>query len=414
MSRALVFTFVFCSWLACQASEGQDGWLAPWKDATEVPIRVVDREGEPVSGVRVGTGFARWEYGQGLNGMSGGVLTNWGGVGDGGTPLITDTSGLTRLKLRQGEWLDGETIPLYAHDLHRGRVGLTSFTIGDAAFPEPIEVVVAPSCRVHLTLTAGGLAEGQELFQTVAYLDWGGDTLVLSEHSTRNRATFFLPPGDYRLRLSGFGRGLPVPGSGGIPTEIIHRPFTIDPSQRELNLGEIALPVSPIGRLVGRPAPPLGAMALWKNTEPMALEAMQGRWVVLLFFEYGCSGTLWTTTYADLLRDRYAEHGLEIIAVHDADPQVRSADGFDRLVLPGMLDAAASYAESDPASDPGSIDLPIAIQAGDPPGSTADAYRVTGRPTGVLIGPDGTVRHVFAHGLNEAAIRAALGLPLSQ
>ncbi|MEM6855174.1 MAG: hypothetical protein AAF593_12270, partial [Planctomycetota bacterium] len=363
-------------------------------------VRVVDAEGRPVQGVSVGRGLRISEADDGLaGGNTGGTLMQWSWSEDGRTASVTDAEGTARIRVPDQHIADGRKIAVYAWDPYGGGVALAEFGAEDMeADGSVLEVKLQPGCRVNVDLRSPELdAMGTPLFETTAYLKWGDHSILLMQRSTQRRASFFLPPGEYHLRLFGHGLGIPLPESGGVPTEEIQKTLNINTGQSTLDLGTLDLPVTPQGQLFGRPAPPLGPMSFWKNSEPLTLDELRGKVVVLLFWSRHCPSAATIPAYADLIRDRLGTEHLEIIAIHEADEELANQAAFDRLVQPGLDAAAAGYADYDPKDDPGEIGLPIAVEIRLTKehgiGPTGLAYRQDRWPTGLIIGTDGRLLH---------------------
>lgn len=377
-------------------------------------IRVVDAEGQPVAGVNVGRGLSVHEADDHYGTSSGGTLTQWSWSEDGRNASVTNGEGIALIRIADQHIADGRKIAVYAWDTHGGGVGLAEFGAEDIqADPSVLEIKLQPGCQVRVDLQSPELdAMGVPLFDTTAYLSWGDHSILMSHSSTHRRASFFLPPGEYGLRLFGHGRGIPLPASGGVPTEEVSQTLEITPGQATLDLGTLDLPVTPQGRLFGKPAPPLGLMRFWKNSEPLTLDELEGKVVVLLFWSRHCLSAATIPARADLIRDRLGTDYLEIIAIHEADEELIDQAAFDRLVQPSLDKAAAGFAEFDPADDPGKIELPIAVEVrlpgGDAIGPTAVSYRQEGWPTGLIIGTDGRLLHKMYYGIQEHVIEAAV------
>ena len=260
------------------------------------------------------------------------------------------------------------------------------------------------ACLITIDFTCKALAQrGISLFETICGLSWRDIPLVLSHHSNEKRCAFIVPPGEYSLRLYGFGRGVPVPGSGGAPTHEMTQAVIVKPGQRRLDLGTVDLQPTDQGLMVGNPAPELANIALWKNTKPLRLADLRDKVIVLAFWSRNCTGTPGMVAWLNGVRNRLADRGLEIIAIHNADSELSDIAAFNTLAEPAVDEFAASFED-----EIGTVDLPIAVAGGDGLGDVYRAYRVDRWPTGFLIQRNGNVAHVFQHGAHENAIERAL------
>jgi thiol-disulfide isomerase/thioredoxin len=66
------------------------------------------------------------------------------------------------------------------------------------------------------------------------------------------------------------------------------------------------------------PAPAFSA-GTWINSEPLKIDAMRGRVVLIEFWTFGCSNCRNTLPAVKKLNERYGEHGLTIIGVHSPE-----------------------------------------------------------------------------------------------
>jgi thiol-disulfide isomerase/thioredoxin len=76
-----------------------------------------------------------------------------------------------------------------------------------------------------------------------------------------------------------------------------------------------ALLTGPAGAAPPPPAPPLSGDA-WLNTEPLSLEALRGKVVLVEFWTFACWNCKNVEPYVKDWHARYADEGLVVIAVH--------------------------------------------------------------------------------------------------
>lgn len=198
-----------------------------------------------------------------------------------------------------------------------------------------------------------------------------------SSLSRKGEFEFQLKPGRYRLRCS-------ANGSRGATFEVTAKQFTVGQREEELDLGVIDLPISRTTSLYGKPAPGLAGIVAWKDTEPIALEDLRGKVVVLDFFSYSCG--LCHAHKPDLvrLRQKYRDDGLEVIALHS-----NSVKTFRELKEKMDPIFARVFGGEMP-------ELPIGLEG---PGESAvfTAYGITGVPAVILIDQQGRVVRRFHH-----------------
>jgi cytochrome c biogenesis protein CcdA/thiol-disulfide isomerase/thioredoxin len=64
------------------------------------------------------------------------------------------------------------------------------------------------------------------------------------------------------------------------------------------------------------PAPELAGITGWINSEPLSIEGLKGKVVIIDFWTFGCYNCANTRPYVRALYDKYRDQGLEIIGVH--------------------------------------------------------------------------------------------------
>lgn len=406
-----VLATIIC--VACPTSRPAMAQASEPEALPDLTITVVDESGEPVSGVMVGTTRRVNDPGNEVLWQDvASPLVRWGGHGMRATPLVTDGRGQANF---HGDdlfkpWHQSRAI--YAQDPAGGRAALMRVTPEDLG--HELTFRLEPACLIHAELQCKGLDDrNTPLIETHAYLDWEDIQIVLSHNSNQKRCAFIVPPGQYTLRLQGFGQGIPLPHKGGepthkgVPTEVITKTVIVRPGQRRLDLGEINFELTAQGLLVGGPAPPLGKIALWQNTEPFTLDDHRGKVVVLLFWSRGCSGTPNDVAWLSGIHEHIKDRGLGVLAIHQADPEISDTAGFDRLAQPLIEEEAVVNAER-AYPDYKTSRVPLAVAGGEGLGDAYHAYHITGWPTGILIDREGTVRHIFQHYLDYKVIERAL------
>ena len=148
-------------------------------------------------------------------------------------------------------------------------------------------------------------------------------------------------------------------------------------------------------------APELQEISGWINTEPLTLESLQGKVVLLDFWTYTCVNCIRTLPVLKRWYDRYAEYGLVIVGVHSPEFE------FEK-VRENLEEAIAQYG----------INWPIAQ---DNDFATWDAYNNTAWPSKYLIDNEGVIRYSHfgegAYVTTEQTIRELLaetGVPIQQ
>lgn len=141
------------------------------------------------------------------------------------------------------------------------------------------------------------------------------------------------------------------------------------------------------------PAPEFTGITEWINSEPLTLEDLRGKVVLVDFWTYSCINCVRTQPYLNAWYERYHDSGLEIVGVH--------APEFAFEKLPENVRKAVEDAQ---------IKYPVAL---DNDFATWRAYRNQYWPAKYLIDAEGKVRWThFGEGdyeEAEAQIRALLG-----
>lgn len=194
-------------------------------------------------------------------------------------------------------------------------VWLTAVLGCDGAFPAApvVEEEVPNRCRVDGRIVSSEWKELGGGLERAIVSAW---TLPKNERVAEvsaqgERFELRLPPGNYRLVCS-------ATGTRGATFKILSREVSIAENQNRLEVGRIDLPISKTTALYGKLAPELTGIIGWQNTPPLAHKDLRGQIVVLDFFAYYCS--ICHAHKPDLvkLREKYAEQGLVVLAVHDA------------------------------------------------------------------------------------------------
>jgi cytochrome c biogenesis protein CcdA/thiol-disulfide isomerase/thioredoxin len=160
--------------------------------------------------------------------------------------------------------------------------------------------------------------------------------------------------------------------------------ITIDPNDLRQNVEmNVRTPV---------PAPEIRGIEAWINSDPLTLEQLKGKVVVIDFWTYSCINCIRTLPYLNAWHETYSDDGLVLIGVHAPE------FAFEHL-LANVQQAVAEYG----------IAYPVAL---DNDFATWKAYSNRYWPAKYFIDREGKVRHAhFGEGdyeESEAVIRELL------
>ena len=87
------------------------------------------------------------------------------------------------------------------------------------------------------------------------------------------------------------------------------------------DLSQDTKPPSPlqIGGLVGNEAPEFRGIGNWINSEPLTMEDLRGKVVLIDFWTYTCYNCINTMPYLRDWHEKYADKGLVIVGVHSPE-----------------------------------------------------------------------------------------------
>lgn len=146
-------------------------------------------------------------------------------------------------------------------------------------------------------------------------------------------------------------------------------------------------------KLAGKAAPELQKIKGWKNSGPMTLAGLRGKYVLLDFWGYWCGPCLRDIPHLMAIYDAFSDRGLMVIGIHD--DSLESIDELDEKL-------ATAREKIWMGRD---LNFPIALDGGGETkihgtdrtarGSTTAAYGITSFPTTVLIDRDGEVIEEF-------------------
>ena len=153
--------------------------------------------------------------------------------------------------------------------------------------------------------------------------------------------------------------------------------------------GVLVDPPEHLARLVGKAAPDFQKIKAWKNSKPLTLAKLRGRYVLLDFWGYWCGPCVRDVPALMAIAQAFPEDKLMVVGIHD--DSVGSVKEMDEKLSRAREKIWLGR----------DIPYPVAIDGGGATkiegtdvsarGATTAAYGITFFPTAVLIGPDGKV-----------------------
>ena len=375
------------------------------KLALKRTIRVLDPDGRPVVGARVG-----------VSGEFGNLSTPADHVefwsNDKPASVTTDANGEATLTVKQlfdpeaSRYGDQSTASLLVLEESRRLEAIHTIARDDFG-PEsapPIEVRLAPACRVTGRVLSLEAPQGTDALSRLELTSFSPGALNLrcvGSVSSDQKFELYLPPGDYGLILS---------GRGCYPVD---RYIHVDPAHPVNDLVIDLFPQSKVS-LIGQPAPEIHDIRQWKNTTPLTLASLRGKVVLLDFWGEWCGPCVGSMPHLMKLYDKYNDKGLEIIALHD--DSVPSIAEMDKRLAERRQKFWAGRDLPFPVALDSGGETRIRYTALTVRGVNTAAYGITTFPTTLIVGRDGKILGPINVRLEEAEqkVAAALGVDPSR
>ncbi len=380
MSKHFTSCFLLLALLAvARIAFGEDPQKQPQVQKAEkqpFTVLVVDTDGKPVADALVAEIAAR----------DGGVDGDWTFAGfiesEDWRPFVTDASGKTQM---YAENIARETLALVARKASRKLVGIKPVDQKDIlnAFKNKsvIAISLEPECRVHGRLQSAGLEKlNRKLTWTNANLEIDGRKIYECS-SSEQEYEFFVPHGTYTIEVY------------GTDAHFAHRSFTVPAGSTDLELDVLDLPVAAMAKLIGEPAPEIADVVAWKNTKPLKLADLRGKYVLLEFFGHWCGSCVYRMPKLFDIHDQFSKRSLAIIGVHVGleDESIDSAEKLDAALAESRKELWAGRDLPFPVAMVASrnVKYPGAEQTGRC--QAVVDYGVQFYPSQVLIDPEGKV-----------------------
>ncbi|MBN2590418.1 MAG: carboxypeptidase regulatory-like domain-containing protein [Sedimentisphaerales bacterium] len=356
-----------------------------------IVLKLLDSEGMPVSGARVGTNVETRDnkvlnsnLSWSLRNHENSISDQWGEVK------------LSREKLFPESWSQDRKVGLYI--LHEERkIGAVCDIKSKDDERNVIELTLVPVCHVFGKLDSKRLNDvGRPLYWTNVYMYWNKDVYgVLSHMSEEQRFEFIVPPGKYELYAYGSGRQKDA--SQGITASTKNNIFSIEvkAGESELDLGTVDLEPEKISAMVGKRAPEIGPIKEWKNGSPVKLADLISK-AVILYFDGDSPNTSRDFPRLVELYDQFHDKGLEIISLYNCESMEQLEKNWKEALERFGGESEVPFRIAIDGGESGFYEGTDKVRLG----QTYNTYDITKIPTTILIDTKGNV--VGNIGLSQA------------
>ncbi|MBN1973528.1 MAG: carboxypeptidase regulatory-like domain-containing protein [Sedimentisphaerales bacterium] len=347
-----------------------------------IVLRLLDSEGMPVIGARVGTNVETrdnkvlnsnlsWSLREHENSIS----DQWGEVK------------LSREKLFPESWSEERKVGIYV--LHEERkIGAICEVKSKEDERNVIELKLVPVCHVYGKLDSKGLNEvGQPLYWTNVYMGWDKDSFgVMSHSSEEQKFEFLVPPGKYEL--DAYGSGRQKDALQGITASTKSKIFSIEvkAGKSELDLGTVDIEPEKISAMVGKRAPEIGPIKEWKNGSPVKLADLIGK-AVILYFDGDSPNTSRDFPPLVALYDQFHDKGLEIISLYNCESMEQLEKNWTEVLERFGGESEVPFLIAIDGGESGFYEGTDKVRLG----QTYNTYDITGIPTTILIDTKGNI-----------------------
>jgi thiol-disulfide isomerase/thioredoxin len=291
-------------------------------EVTTLLVKLIDPEGKPVEGTRVGHSISREQSKPQGNEIND---TDWFLNGPKGA--MTGKDGIARLPMGIRTIVDGPHLPVVAWRRDRKLIGIAMPQL--AWREKPGVISLEPECHVTFRLTCPELeSQYGPIKRATIEVRRGRDdpfkvTAWMELVKQDGIFEFPAPPGAFQLKIE------------TDDTESRDFALTVARGRRDLNLGPIRLSATKLALMMKQTAPEFRGIAAWINSPPLNMATLKGKVVLLDFWAYWCLPCVqFSIPELMTLHDEFHKQGLVIIGVHvpGADEPIDNLEKFERKV----------------------------------------------------------------------------------
>lgn len=271
----------------------------------KITFTLVDESGKPVSGAAIGNHF--YPYGKAIGGKPRLIWAR-------GVHNTTGVEGKVTARMIDmfGKYFrDDRKFELCVYDESR-KLGYWQ-KLSRSEMTAEMTLELSPVCRVRGDFICKGYDRKNDWYLDASMELGCNGKRIFSNNARRDDFDLLLFAGKYYIDATGIVYNEEL----SLETGRKRIEFEVKEGQHELELRDIDLPVSKIAGLVGKPAPKLGPVKSWHNGDAVKLSVLKGK-TVLLYFG-GDSASASGLNRLVNLHNEFAEHGLEILVVYNAD-----------------------------------------------------------------------------------------------